>query len=63
MIFYYQFFEFIERYSDEQTEGIINWQSTNTSKLENVESVDNWNEICKQTLLYSLAKGLEVIKP
>jgi len=60
---YYQFFEFIEKYSDEQTEGIINWQSNNTSDLENIESVQDWNEICKQTLLYSLAKGLQVIKP
>lgn len=60
---YYEFYEYIDRYSNEQSEGIINWQSVNTSNLENIESINLWNEVCTETLLYSLAKGLEVIKP
>ena len=60
---YYLFYEFIDINSNEQTEGIINWQSVNTSNLENVESVETWKEVCKETILYSLAKGLHVIEP
>jgi hypothetical protein len=59
---YYTFFEYVTGYNDLQTEGLINWQSENTNILENLSSVDDWENIKEDMLVYSLAKGLSVIK-
>ena len=59
---YYKFYDFIPEYSNLQTEGIINWSSPNTTILENLSSVQEWDNIKQNILLYYLAKGLEVIK-
>jgi hypothetical protein len=59
---YYKFYKFISDYNDLQTEGLINWSSTNTTISENLSSVQDWDNIKQNILLYYLAKGLEVIK-
>jgi hypothetical protein len=59
---YYTFFEYVTGYNGLQTEGLINWQSPNTNILENISSVSEWENIKEDMLVYSLAKGLSVIK-
>ena len=59
---YYSFYEYIPSYNYDQNEGIINWGDLYTSLIENISSVDQWNEIRENMLNYSLAKGLGIIK-
>ena len=59
---YYTFFEYLTGYNNLQTEGIINWQSSNTNIVENLSSVSEWEHIKENMLVYSLAKGLSLIK-
>lgn len=59
---YYLFYEYLSGYSDDQTEGVINWQSDNTNITENLSSVKDWMDIREDMLVYSLAKGLSLNK-
>ena len=59
---YYNFYEYIEKYDNTQTEGIINWSSPYTTVTENISSYTEWEDIKQNLIYYSLAKGLGVIK-
>ena len=59
---YYNFYEYIEKYDNTQTEGLINWSSPYTTITENISSYMEWDDIKQNLIYYSLAKGLGVIK-
>ena len=59
---YYSFYEYISGYDNTQTDGLINWADKNTTITENVETYSEWDEIRKNIINYTLAKGLGIIK-
>lgn len=59
---YYSFYEYVDRFDDKQTEGVINWGDPYTTILENISSIEDWNKIQENIITYSLAKGLGIIK-
>jgi hypothetical protein len=59
---YYNFYEYISGFDNNQTEGLINWSSRYTTISENITSVSEWNEVKQNLIHYSLAKGLGIIK-
>lgn len=59
---YYRFYEYIPKYNNTQTEGIINWYSQYTTVNENISSISEWNMVKQNMLVYALAKGLDIIK-
>lgn len=59
---YYKFYEYVENYDNIQTEGIINWADRYTTISEYLTSIKQWDDIRENMLVYSLAKGLGVVK-
>lgn len=59
---YYSFYEYLSGYVNTQTEGLINWADKNTTIPENIKTYSEWDEIRRNIINYSLAKGLGVIK-
>ena len=59
---YYSFYEYNQKPSFEQTEGIINWSDSNTTINEYISSVEEWNIIREHMISYALAKGVINIK-
>lgn len=59
---YYKFYEYVDNYDNTQTEGIINWADKYTTISEYITSKKQWDDIRENMLVYSLAKGLGVVK-
>jgi hypothetical protein len=59
---YYNFFEYISTFNNDQTEGVINWQDPYNTITENITSKEQWKNIRLDLVSYTLTKGLSLIK-
>lgn len=62
---YYFFYHYVAGYDDTQVEGVIDWDNTNTTLMENISSVNDWYKdggIVDLIFNYYMFKGLGLIK-
>ena len=61
---YYIFYEYVPKYTLTQEEGIIDWENPQTTLIEGVSSITEWQQdagIMDTLLDYQLRRGLELI--
>ena len=58
---YYTFYKYISTYSDEQLEGIINWNDSFTTLSESISSQAQWWDSAESIITRELMVGLELL--